>query len=62
MPSTQPTEGLLLHNVKINLNVPGEDLVVGREAFDAARRQWQDHAKRQRGKVKHREAPEPVEE
>jgi ribosomal subunit interface protein len=61
------------YNVKINMSVPGEDLVVGREphedmevamreAFEAARRQLQDYAKRQRGEVKHRETPPPPED
>lgn len=60
------------YNVKINLSVPGEDLVVGkephedmevavREAFDAARRQLQDYARRQRGEVKSREVAPPAE-
>ena len=61
------------YNIKINMSVPGEDLVVGREphedmevavreAFDAARRQLQDYARRQRGEVKFRESPPPPEE
>jgi ribosomal subunit interface protein len=63
-----------LYNVRINLRAPGEELVVGqghphdhahedvnvaiRDAFDAARRQLEDHTHRQRGDVKtHAEAP-----
>lgn len=57
----------ILYNVRIYLSVPGADLVVKREphedlyvairdAFDAARRQLQDYARRQRGEVKSREA------
>lgn len=59
-----------LFSVKINLAVPGEELVVGREqhpdlevavreAFDAARRQLQDYLQRQRGGVKTREPQMP---
>lgn len=51
------------YNVRIDLTVPGSELVVKREdhedlyvairdAFDAARRQLQDYAARQRGDVK----------
>jgi cold shock CspA family protein/ribosome-associated translation inhibitor RaiA len=55
--------------VRIDLGVPGEDIVVNRqaaedpyvavrEAFDAARRKLQDHVRRQRGAVKaHEELP-----
>lgn len=52
-----------LYNVRIDLTVPGSELVVKREshedlyvairdAFDAARRQLQDFVQRQRGNVK----------
>ncbi len=58
----------VLYNVRIDLTVPGAELVVKREpnedlyvairdAFDAARRQLQDHARRQRGEVKIHEEP-----
>ncbi|MEQ6341016.1 MAG: HPF/RaiA family ribosome-associated protein [Gammaproteobacteria bacterium] len=53
----------VLYNVRIDLTVPGSELVVKREshediyvairdAFDAARRQLQDFVQRQRGEVK----------
>jgi cold shock CspA family protein len=58
-----------LYGVRIDLSVPGRELVVGREpsqhhahedvyvairdAFDAARRQLEDHARRERGQTKH---------
>lgn len=61
-----------LYHVRIDLTVPGKELVIKRgpgehhahedpyvavrDAFDAARRQLQDHARKQRGKVKHHEA------
>ena len=59
----------VLYNVRIDLTVPGNELVIKREphedlyvairdAFDAARRQLQDYQRRQRGHVKvHEEAP-----
>jgi len=59
----------LLYNVRIDMTVPGGELVVKREphedvyvairdAFDAARRQLQDYVRRQRGDVKiHEGAP-----
>jgi ribosomal subunit interface protein len=59
----------LLYNVRIDMTVPGAELVVKREphadihaavreAFDAARRQLQDQTRRQRGEVKvHEETP-----
>lgn len=57
----------MLYNVRIDLTVPGAELVVKREphkdlyvairdAFDAARRQLKDFALRQRGDVKTHEA------
>jgi ribosomal subunit interface protein len=56
------------YNVRIDLTVPGDELVVNRqaaqdlyvairEAFEVARRQLQDYARRQRGAVKAHEAP-----
>ncbi len=59
----------VMYNVRIELTVPGAEVVVKREphvdlmaairdAFDAARRQLQDHSRRQRGDVKfHEETP-----
>jgi ribosomal subunit interface protein len=58
----------LLYNVRIDLTVPGRELVIKREphedlyvairdAFDAARRQLKDFALRQRGDIKTHEAP-----
>jgi ribosomal subunit interface protein len=58
----------ILYNVRIDMTVPGSELVVKREphedihaavrdAFDAARRQLQDYARRQRGDVKFHEEP-----
>src|SRR6185369_13218572 len=57
-----------LYGVRIDLSVPGRELVIGREpsqhhahedvyvamrdAFDAARRQLEDHARRERGQTK----------
>jgi len=56
------------YNVRIDITVPGNELVVKREphedlyvairdAFDAARRQLQSYARKQRGEVKAHEAP-----
>ncbi|MGD0073028.1 MAG: HPF/RaiA family ribosome-associated protein [Candidatus Binataceae bacterium] len=56
------------YNVRIDLTLPGTELVVNRqkeenlaaairEAFDAARRRLEDHARAQRGDVKTHEAP-----
>jgi ribosomal subunit interface protein len=58
----------VLYNVRIDMTVPGGELVVKREphedlyvsirdAFDAAKRQLQDFAQRQRGDVKAHEEP-----
>jgi len=55
-----------LYNVRIDITVPGAELVIKREphkdinaairdSFDAARRQLEDFARRQRGDVKHHE-------
>jgi ribosome-associated translation inhibitor RaiA len=62
-----------LYNVRIDLSVPGEDVLVGktgpldhahedvyvaiRDAFDAARRLIEDSARRMRGEVKSHDAP-----
>lgn len=62
-----------LYHIRIDLTVPGGELVVNRapkehhahenpyvavrDAFDAARRQLQNYAKKQRGKVKYHETP-----
>ena len=63
-----------LYHVSVDLTVPGEELVVNRtphknhahenayvavrDAFNAAKRQLQNFAQKQRGKVKHHEAPD----
>jgi ribosomal subunit interface protein len=58
----------ILYNVRIDITVPGSELVIKREphedvyvavrdAFDAARRQLEDFARRQRGDVKTHEPP-----
>ncbi len=65
-------KGELFH-IRIDLTVPGGELVIRRgpdehrahedpyvavrDAFNAARRQLQDYARKQRGKVKHHEEP-----
>jgi ribosomal subunit interface protein len=57
-----------LYNVRIDITVPGSELVVKKEphedlyvsirdAFDAARRQIQDYAHKQRGETKLHETP-----
>lgn len=54
-------------NVRIDINVPGGEIVVNkdsnedayvalRDAFDAAKRQLEDHARKSRGEVKNHEA------
>lgn len=56
----------VLYNVRIDIKVPDEELVVKKElnedlyvairdAFDSARRQLQDYSKQRRGEVKHHE-------
>jgi ribosomal subunit interface protein len=56
------------YKVRIDLTVPGDELIVGRqadedlyvatrEAFDAMRRRLEDHSRRQRGSVKTDEGP-----
>ncbi len=59
----------VLYNVLIDITVPGKEIIVKREpdedlyvairdSFDAAKRQLQDHARRQRGDIKaHEETP-----
>jgi ribosomal subunit interface protein len=58
----------ILYDVRIDMTVPGSELVIKREphedvyvairnAFDAARRQLEDFARRQRGEVKSHVAP-----
>ena len=58
----------VLYNVRIDLTVPGAEMVIRREpnediyvairdAFDAARRRLEDFARRQRGAVKSHETP-----
>lgn len=65
-----------LYHVRIDLTVPGGELVITREptehhahedlyvairdAFDAAQRRLEDHARRQRGAVKTHEPPRSV--
>jgi cold shock CspA family protein len=72
MPHGHHNKGKLYH-VIIDLTVPGEELIVNRsaeknhahedahvavrDAFNAARRQLQNFARRQRGDVKHHDAP-----
>jgi ribosomal subunit interface protein len=64
-----------LYRIRINLTVPGEELVVSRvpddqqahedvyvairDAFDAIRRQLEDYAARRHGQVKRHSAPQP---
>ena len=71
-PHSHHHQGNLFH-IRIDLTVPGSELVVKRapkehhahedpyvavrDAFDAARRQLQDYARKQRGKVKNHETP-----
>jgi ribosomal subunit interface protein len=65
VPHRHHREGVL-YNVRIDMTVPGAELVVKREpnedlnvairdAFDAARRQLEDFARQHRGAVKHHE-------
>lgn len=69
VPNRRHHEGSL-HNVRIDLTVPGGELVIRRRphedlrtavqiAFNAARRRLQDYARRQRGAVKAHE-PQPT--
>lgn len=57
-----------LHNVRIDIKVPGSEIVVNRDkhediyvalrdAFDAAKRQVEEYGRKQRGDVKHHENP-----
>ena len=73
MPHRHGQEGNLVH-VRIDMTVPGREIVVGRhpdahqqhenakvairDAFKAARRQLQDHARKIRGDVKRHSQPE----
>ncbi|MBE0427965.1 MAG: HPF/RaiA family ribosome-associated protein [Nitrospirae bacterium] len=65
VPHRHHHEGFL-YNIRIDITVPGAELVIKREpnkdiyvairdAFDAARRKLEDFARRQRGDVKHHE-------
>lgn len=65
VPHRHHREGIL-YNVRIDMTVPGAELIVKREpseelevavrdAFDAARRKLEDFARKQRGAVKHHE-------
>lgn len=72
MPHRHQHQGRLFA-IRVELAVPGRDVVIGREptehhahedvyvairdAFDAAKRQLQDHARRERADTKHHEAP-----
>lgn len=58
----------ILYKVRVDMTVPGSELVVNREsdedvyvtirdAFDAVARQLEKHARKQRSEVKHHEAP-----
>jgi cold shock CspA family protein len=58
----------IMYNVRLDITVPGAEIVVKRQprddlltavqdAFDAAGRRLQDYARRQRGDVKRRDAP-----
>ncbi len=74
LPHVHHRKGKLYH-VRIDLKVPGKELVVAhghkkdpahedlyvaiRDAFDEMQRQLEDHARRQRGRVKRRAAPLP---
>lgn len=63
-----------LHNVRIDIKVPGSEIVVNRDkhedlyvalrdAFDAARRQVEEYGRKQRGDVKrHEDRRQPAEE
>ena len=71
-PSRHHREGGLYH-IRVDLNVPGREIVVKRDpsehhahediyvavrdCFDAVRRQLEDHARRQRGDIKVHEVP-----
>lgn len=58
-----------LHNVRIDVRVPGNEIVVNRDqhediyvalrdAFDAVKRKLEEYGRRQRGEVKHHETGE----
>ncbi len=69
LPHNHQQQGKLF-DVRVDISVPGKELVVNRErgdedmyitlrdAFDAAKRQLDDHAREQRGEVKHHAAKE----
>lgn len=59
------------HNVRIDIKVPGSEIVVNRDkhediyvalrdAFDAAKRQVEEYGRRQRGDVKHHASKQPA--
>jgi cold shock CspA family protein/ribosome-associated translation inhibitor RaiA len=65
VPQRFPAGGSIVYNVRVDITVPGEEIVIKRqphpelataiqEAFDAAGRRLQDYARRQRGDVKGR--------
>lgn len=60
-----------LHNVRIDVRVPGNEIVVNRDqhediyaalrdAFDAAKRKLDEYGRRQRGEVKHHAVDGPL--
>ena len=68
MPHRHKTNGKTF-NVRIDIRVPGREIVVNRgededayvalrDGFDAATRMLEDYARRQRGDTKHHERPE----
>ncbi len=69
VPQRYPAGGPIVYNVRIDVTVPGEEIVIRRqphaeletaiqEAFDAAGRRIQDYARRQRrGEAKRRATP-----
>lgn len=68
VPQRFPAGAPIVYNVRVDITVPGEEIVINRqphpelvtaiqEAFDAAGRRLEDYARRQRGDVKNREAP-----
>ncbi len=70
MPHNRQQQGKRF-DVRIDLSVPGKEIVVNRDrgdedmyvtlrdAFDAARRQLDDHVRERRGEVKHHEQRNP---
>ena len=64
VPQRFPTGTPIAYNIRVDIRVPGEEIVIKRqahpelhtaiqEAFDAAGRRLQDYARRARGDVKH---------